>query len=86
MWRPVLRGIIGSLWQHDQLQWSATLRTTALLVLVLCLATGLSQARAGEPETIAINAAAAALDNAFERQSAEAAHDDRGPYCGDALL
>jgi ketosteroid isomerase-like protein len=48
------------------------LRTTALLVLVLCLAVGLSQARAGEAETIAaINAAAAALDNAFERQSAQ---------------
>jgi hypothetical protein len=48
------------------------LRTTAPLVLVLCLAASLSQARAGEPETIAaINAAAAALDNAFERQSAE---------------
>ena len=48
------------------------MRTTALLVLVLSLATGLPQARAGEAETIAaINAAAAALDNAFERQSAE---------------
>jgi len=48
------------------------LRTTALLVLVLSLAAGLSQARAGDAETIAaINAAAAALDNAFERQSAE---------------
>jgi ketosteroid isomerase-like protein len=48
------------------------LRTTALLALVLCLAAGLPQARAGESETIAaVNAAAAALDNAFERQSAE---------------
>jgi ketosteroid isomerase-like protein len=48
------------------------LRTTALLVLVLSLAAGLPQARAGEAETIAaVNAAAAALDNAFERQSAE---------------
>src|SRR4029077_13611537 len=38
----------------------------------LGLAAGLSQARAGDAETIAaINAAAAALDNAFERQSAE---------------
>lgn len=49
------------------------MRTTTVLVLVLlCLAAGLSQARAGEAETIAaINAAAAALDNAFERQSAD---------------
>jgi ketosteroid isomerase-like protein len=48
------------------------LRTTALLVLVLSLAAGLPQARAGEAETIAaVNAAAAALDDAFERQSAE---------------
>jgi hypothetical protein len=49
------------------------LRTTTLLVLVLlCLAAGLSRARAGDAETIAaINAAAAALDNAFERQSAD---------------
>jgi len=47
------------------------LRTTALLVLVVYLAAGLPQARAGEAETIAaVNAAAAALDNAFERQSA----------------
>lgn len=48
------------------------MRTTALLVLVLSLAAGLPQVRAGEAETIAaVNAAAAALDNAFERQSAE---------------
>jgi hypothetical protein len=48
------------------------LRTTALLVLVLSLAAGLPQARAGEAETItAVNAAAAALDDAFERQSAD---------------
>lgn len=46
------------------------MRTTALLVLVLLgLAAGLLQAHAGEAETIA--AIAAALDNAFERQSAE---------------
>ena len=46
------------------------MRTTALLVLVLLgLAVGLPQAHAGEAETIA--AIAAALDNAFERQSAE---------------
>jgi hypothetical protein len=68
----VLRGMIGSQCQHDQRQWSVVLRTIALLVLVLSLAAGLSQARAGDPETIAaINAAAAALDNAFERQSAD---------------
>ncbi len=48
------------------------MRTTALLALVLSLAADLPQARAGEAETIAaVNAAAAALDNAFERQSAE---------------
>lgn len=48
------------------------MRTTALLVLVVYLAAGLPQARAGEAETIAaVNAAAAALDNAFERQSAD---------------
>ena len=48
------------------------MRTTAVLVLVLCLAVGLPQARAGEVETIAaVNAAAAALDDAFERQSAD---------------
>ena len=48
------------------------MRTTALLVLVFCLAAGLPQARAGEAETIAaVNAAAAALDDAFERQSAD---------------
>jgi hypothetical protein len=65
--------MIGFEWQHDQRQWSAALRTTALPVLVLlCLAVGLSQARAGEAETVAaINAAAAARDNAFERQSAD---------------
>jgi hypothetical protein len=65
--------MIGSQCQHDQRQWSVVLRTTTVLVLVLlCLAAGLSQARAGEAETIAaINAAAAALDNAFERQIAD---------------
>jgi len=48
------------------------LRTKALLVLALGLAAGVTQARAGEAETIAaVNAAAAALDNAFERQSAD---------------
>jgi ketosteroid isomerase-like protein len=48
------------------------LRTTAFVLVLLCLAAGLSQARAGDAETIAaINAAAAALDNAFERQSAD---------------
>jgi ketosteroid isomerase-like protein len=47
------------------------LRTTALLVLVLCLAVDLPQARAGEAETIAAVNAAAALDDAFERQSAD---------------
>jgi hypothetical protein len=49
------------------------LRTTTLIVLVLLgLAAGPSQARAGDAETVAaINAAAAALDNAFERQSAD---------------
>jgi ketosteroid isomerase-like protein len=48
------------------------LRTTGFVLVLLCLAAGLSQARAGDAETIAaINAAAAALDNAFERQSAD---------------
>jgi hypothetical protein len=48
------------------------LRTTALVLVLLCLAAGLSQVRAGDAETIAaINATAAALDNAFERQSAD---------------
>ena len=47
------------------------MRTTAVLVLVLCLAVGLPQARAGEAETIAAVNAAAALDDAFERQSAD---------------
>ena len=62
-------GIIGFQWQHAM---ERSLATTALLVLVLSLAGGLSQASAGDAETIAaINAAAAALDNAFERQSAE---------------
>ena len=48
------------------------MRKLALLFLVLCLAAGISGARAGDAETIAaINAASAALDDAFERQSAE---------------
>jgi biotin carboxylase len=43
-----------------------------LLSFVLCLAVGVPQIRAGDAETImAINAASAALDDAFERQSAE---------------
>src|SRR4249920_3506560 len=66
---PVLRASSVS---SGNMQWSVALRTTALLVLVLSLAGGLSQARAGDAETIAaINAAAVALDNAFEPQSAE---------------
>ncbi|HET7851649.1 MAG TPA: nuclear transport factor 2 family protein [Methyloceanibacter sp.] len=48
------------------------MRTTALVLVLLGLAAGLSPARAGDAETVAaINAAAAALDNAFERQSAD---------------
>ena len=48
------------------------LRATALLSSSSVLPLACSQARAGDAETIAaINAAAAALDNAFERQSAE---------------
>ena len=48
------------------------MRKLALVFLVLGLAAGISQARAGDAETIAaINAASAALDDAFERQSAE---------------
>ncbi len=43
-----------------------------LLSLVICLWLGASRVEAGEAETVAaINAAAAALDDAFERQSAE---------------
>jgi Domain of unknown function (DUF4440) len=64
--------MIGSQCQHGQRQRSEALRTPALVLVLLCLAAGLSQARAGEAETVAaINAAAAALDNAFERQSAD---------------
>jgi len=49
-----------------------SVRKLALVFLVLGLAAGISQARAGDAETIAaINAASAALDDAFERQSAE---------------
>jgi ketosteroid isomerase-like protein len=47
-------------------------RKLVLPVLILALAAGISCARAGEPATVAaINAASAALDDAFERQSAE---------------
>lgn len=46
--------------------------TAALLSLVICVMTGVSLARAGDAETIAaINAASAALDDAFERQDAD---------------
>jgi Domain of unknown function (DUF4440) len=48
------------------------LRNLFLILLGLSLAAGLPQARAGDAETIAaINAASAALDDAFERQSAD---------------
>ena len=47
-------------------------RKLVLCVVLFGLAAGVSGARAGEAETIAaINAASAALDDAFERQSAE---------------
>ena len=48
------------------------MRKLVLSVLILALAAGINCARAGDGETIAaINAASAALDDAFERQSAE---------------
>jgi ketosteroid isomerase-like protein len=47
-------------------------RKLVFSVLVFALAAGINCARAGEPATVAaINAASAALDDAFERQSAE---------------
>lgn len=48
------------------------MRKLILSVLAFVLAAGIASARAGEPATVAaINAASAALDDAFERQSAE---------------
>jgi ketosteroid isomerase-like protein len=47
-------------------------RKLVLSVLTFVLAAGIASANAGEPATVAaINAASAALDDAFERQSAE---------------
>jgi hypothetical protein len=47
-------------------------RKLILSILAFVLAAGISGAKAGEPATVAaINAASAALDDAFERQSAE---------------
>jgi hypothetical protein len=47
-------------------------RKLVLSVLTFLLAAGIASANAGEPATVAaINAASAALDDAFERQSAE---------------
>jgi hypothetical protein len=47
-------------------------RKLILSVLALAFAAGIAGANAGEPATVAaINAASAALDDAFERQSAE---------------
>lgn len=48
------------------------MRKLILSVLAFVLAAGIASAHAGEPATVAaINAASAALDDAFERQSAE---------------
>lgn len=48
------------------------MRKLVLSVLTFVLAAGIASANAGEPATVAaINAASAALDDAFERQSAE---------------
>lgn len=48
------------------------MRKFILSVLTFVLVAGIASAHAGEPATIAaINAASAALDDAFERQSAE---------------
>ena len=48
------------------------MRKLILPVLTFVLVTGIASASAGEPATVAaINAASAALDDAFERQSAE---------------
>ena len=48
------------------------MRKLILSVLTFLLAAGIASANAGEPATVAaINAASAALDDAFERQSVE---------------
>lgn len=48
------------------------MRKLILSVLTFVLAAGIASANAGEPATVAaINAASAALDDAFERQSVE---------------
>ena len=48
------------------------MRKLVLSVLTFVLAAGIASVNAGEPATVAaINAASAALDDAFERQSAE---------------
>ena len=48
------------------------MRKLILSVLTFVLVAGIASAHAGEPATVAaINAASAALDDAFERQSAE---------------
>ena len=48
------------------------MRKLILSILAFVLAAGIAGANAGEPATVAaINAASAALDDAFERQSAE---------------
>ena len=48
------------------------MRKLILSVLTFVLVAGIASANAGEPATVAaINAASAALDDAFERQSAE---------------
>ena len=48
------------------------MRKLVLSVLTFVLVAGMASANAGEPVTVAaINAASAALDDAFERQSAE---------------
>ena len=48
------------------------MRKLILSILAFVLAAGIAGANAGEPATVAaINAAAAALDDAFQRQSAE---------------
>jgi hypothetical protein len=49
-----------------------TVRKLIISILAFVLAAGIAGANAGEPATVAaINAASAALDDAFERQSAE---------------
>ena len=48
------------------------MRKIILSVLAFALAAGIASANAGEPATVAaINAASVALDDAFERQTAE---------------